>query len=118
MLDSSRRPLLLLRSIGARTGTLRETPLAAVPLEDGRIYVVGSNFARQEHPAWTANLLARPQAEITFRGRTTQVTARLLSDPERDAAWEQLVAVFPAWARYTTVTDRSFRVFEFTPVDT
>jgi deazaflavin-dependent oxidoreductase (nitroreductase family) len=90
--------------------------LAAVPLEGGSLYVVGSNFAREAHPAWTANLIAHPQAEVLFRGETTPMRARLLSDDEREAAWPILLRVFPAWERYTAVTDRRFRVFELAPV--
>ena len=116
LLDSAGAPLLLLRSKGARTGQTRETPLAAVPLESGSFYVVGSNFARETPPAWTANLIAHPEAEVLFRGETTPMRARLLSDDERETAWPTLLRVFPAWERYTSVTERRFRVFELAPM--
>jgi deazaflavin-dependent oxidoreductase (nitroreductase family) len=115
LLDSRRQPMLILHTVGARTGQPRETPLAAVPAADDRIYVVGSNFAREAHPAWTANLMAGPDVEITFRGRRRPVVARLLSDEERAEVWPQLLEVFPAWERYGDVTSRPFRVFELTP---
>ena len=60
--------MLMLRSTGAKSGLERETPMATVPLDDGRFLVVGSNFARESHPAWTHNLLANPDAAIVFRG--------------------------------------------------
>ena len=51
LLDSAAQPMLMLTTTGAKTGRRRETPLAAVPIEDGRFVLVGSNFAREHHPA-------------------------------------------------------------------
>ncbi len=115
MLDSDAQPMLMLTTTGARTGRRRETPVAVVPRPDGRFFVVGSNFAREAHPAWTANLLAHPHAEVTFRGSTRQVTARLLTGEERAGCWEELLEWYPGWRNYLEVTDREFRVFELTP---
>ena len=117
MFDSQRQPMCMLHTIGARSGEPRETPLAAVPVEDGALLVVGSNFASPRHPAWTAHLLAHPDATVTFRGRTYPVTARLLNDRERADRWDLLLEWFPNWRDYTEVTDREFRVFELRPVD-
>ena len=116
LLDSAAQPMLMLSTWGARTGRLRETPLAAVPLEDGRLLVVGSNFARDHHPAWTANLLANPDAEIVYRGTRTPVRARLLEGTERERRWQTAVGWFPGWIDYVAVTDREFRLFELEPV--
>ena len=115
LLDSAAQPMLMLVTTGARTGRSRETPLAAVPLEEGRFLVVGSNFAREHHPAWTANLLANPDAEIVFRGKRTAVRARLLDGAEREGRWRTAVGWFPGWTDYVTVTDREFRLFELEP---
>lgn len=115
LLSSKAQPMLLLESVGARTGLRRETPLAAVPRPDGRFVVVGSNFARPSHPAWTANLLAHPDVTITFEGQRRDVRARLLDDVEAEAVWPELLAWYPGWDRYTDVTDRTFRIFELGP---
>ena len=115
LLDSATQPMLMLTTRGARTGRLRETPLAAVPLEEGHFLVVGSNFAREHHPAWTANLIANPDAEIVFRGARTPVRARLLEGAERERRWQTAVAWFPGWTDYVTVTEREFRLFELEP---
>ena len=116
LLDSTTQPMLMLNSIGAKTGQTRQTPLGAVPLEEGRFLVVGSNFARDHHPAWTANLLANPDAEIVFRGKQKPVRARLLSGAERLARWQTAVAWYPLWNRYETMTDRELRLFLLEPV--
>ena len=115
LLDSAAQPMLMLFTTGARTGRLRETPLAAVPLEKGRFLVVGSNFARENHPAWTANLIVNPDAEIVYRGERRPVRARLLEGDERAQRWRIAVAWFPGWTDYVTVTDREFRLFELEP---
>jgi len=64
--------------------------------------LVGSNFGRTDHPAWSANLLRHPEAEISHKGRDVQVTARLLSGDDRTAAWTALVAFWPPYATYAT----------------
>ena len=115
LLGSAAQPMLMLHTRGARTGQPRQTPLAAVPLEGGRLLVVGSNFAREHHPAWTANLIANPVAEIVYRGERVPVRARLLEGAERQRRWRTAVAWFPGWTDYVKVTDRQFRLFELEP---
>ena len=77
--------------------------------------MVGSNFAREHHPAWTANLLAHPEAEVLFRGRRIPVRARLLGGDERASRWPTALAWYPQWATYDEVTDRELRLFELEP---
>lgn len=116
LFDTAAQPMLMLMTTGAKTGQVRETPLGAVPLEEGRFLVVGSNFAREHHPAWTANLLANPDAEILFRGQRTPVRARLLVGAERESRWQTAVVWYPLWTQYDAVTDRELRLFELEPV--
>lgn len=115
MLDSKAQPMLMLRCTGAKSGLPRETPLATVPCDDGTFLVTGSNFARDQHPAWTANLLAHPDVEIVRKGRATPVRATLLDRRERAEVWPLLLEWYPGWKDYTEVTDREFRVFRLTP---
>ena len=61
-------PSLVLTTTGAKTGQRRTTPLATKP-EDGSWYVVGSNFGRENHPAWTANLIANPRGRDLVQGK-------------------------------------------------
>jgi deazaflavin-dependent oxidoreductase (nitroreductase family) len=117
MFDSAGQPMLMLITTGAKSGLPREAPMAAVPRPDGRLMVVGSNFARDTHPAWTGNLLANPRAEVIQHGRRFAVDSRLLSEEERLEIWPELLAWFPNWSAYEKITDRTFRVFELTPLD-
>lgn len=116
MLDSRAQPMLMLATTGAKSGKRRETPLATVPRAGGTYLVVGSNFARESHPAWTANLLAEPRATITVRGQTHEVVARLLTGADREACWHEALRWYPGWEHYDEVTDRQFRMFELTPI--
>jgi deazaflavin-dependent oxidoreductase (nitroreductase family) len=108
-------PSLVLETTGAKTGRPRTTPLACLPLDDGSFLVVGSNFGRDHHPAWTANLAANPDATVTYRGRRIPVTATLLDAEAKAAVWSRLAAVWPNYDRYTEVSGRDLRVFRLVP---
>lgn len=108
-------PSLVLTTTGAVSGLPRRTPLACLPDPDGGWYVVGSNFGREKHPAWTGNLLKNPDAEVGFQGRSVPVTAHLLGDAERAKIWPRLTAVWPVYDRYAERAHRELRVFQLTP---
>lgn len=113
-------PNLVLTTTGRRTGQQRTTPLACVPDGDAGWYVVGSNFGKDHHPAWTSNLLADPEATVAYRGVEHRVRARALSVDERDEVWPRLLAVWPAYDDYTEISGRELRVFHLertTPED-
>jgi deazaflavin-dependent oxidoreductase (nitroreductase family) len=107
-------PSLVLTTIGAKTGQRRTTPLATKPL-DGVWYVVGSNFGRESHPAWTANLIANPDTEISFEARTIAVSAHLLTAEEKTEIWPHLVKFWPNYDVYTAASGRDLRVFRLNP---
>ncbi|MFG2574580.1 nitroreductase family deazaflavin-dependent oxidoreductase [Streptomyces sp. NPDC048481] len=116
LLSAQMLPGVILTATGARSGVPRRTPLACMPEPDGRGWtLVGSNFGRTGHPAWTANLLARPDAEISWKGADIPVTARLLTGEERAAAWQRLLDFWPPYATYQERVEREIRVFRLTP---
>jgi deazaflavin-dependent oxidoreductase (nitroreductase family) len=103
-------PELLLVTRGARTGTERRTPV--LYLEDGaRLFVVGSNFGRERHPAWTANLRAHPDAEVVLHGERRRVRARPASDEDLARMSRRMLEIWPAWSVYRSRTQRTFRAF-------
>ena len=69
-----------------------------------------------KHPAWTANLLAHPDAEITVRGRRMAVHATLIPDAERDATWARMEAQWPDYRNYERDSGRTARLFLLQPV--
>jgi deazaflavin-dependent oxidoreductase (nitroreductase family) len=108
-------PSLLLVTTGAKSGLRRESPLMCLPRADGSYLVSGSNWGRPQHPAWTVNLLADPNAEIVFRRRTVPVRARLLDGAEREAAWSLLEGQFPGYRAYERQAGRRIRIFSLAP---
>ena len=112
LLSAQLLPGVILTSTGARTGRPRRTPLTCMPEEDGRTWVlIGSNFGRPGHPAWTHNLLAHPDAEVSWKGRDIPVTARLLEGEERAAAWRAVLGFWPPYATYQARVEREIRLF-------
>jgi len=115
LLSARMLPGVILTSTGARSGQPRRTPLACMPEDGDRGWLlVGSNFGRTGHPAWTHNLLARPDASISWKGADIPVTARPLTGEERAAAWRALLAFWPPYATYQARVDREIRVFRLT----
>jgi deazaflavin-dependent oxidoreductase (nitroreductase family) len=112
LLSAHMLPGLVLTSTGARSGRPRRTPLACMTEEGGHSWIlVASNFGRPGHPAWSHNLLARPDAEISRKGEDIPVTARLLEGEERAAAWKAVVAFWPPYATYQARVEREIRLF-------
>ena len=103
-------PSLMLTATGAKTGQPRRTPLATMPY-DGHLYIVGSNFGRESHPAWSANLIKTPRARVSFKGEEFDVDAHLLSPEEKAAMWPELLKVWPTYDRYVERSGRDLRVF-------
>ncbi|WP_327297007.1 nitroreductase family deazaflavin-dependent oxidoreductase [Streptomyces sp. NBC_01197] len=123
LLSAQMLPGVILTATGARSGLPRVTPLACMPEKtepgDGterepwpRSWIlVGSNFGRPGHPAWTANLLAHPDAEVNWKGQDIQVRARLLEGAERAGVWATALTFWPPYAAYEARVDREIRLF-------
>lgn len=109
-------PSLTVHTIGAKSGEPRDAPLMYTPDGKGRAIVAGTNWAGAKHPAWTANLLAHPDAEITVRGRRMAVHATLIPEAERDATWAILEAQWPDYREYERDSGRTARIFILQPV--
>ncbi|TXN30649.1 nitroreductase/quinone reductase family protein [Lacisediminihabitans profunda] len=109
-------PSLVLRTTGAKSGLEHETTLMYCPEGRGRMLVVGSNFAREDHPAWTANLLAEPRATAIVRGRSIPVLATIVGDEERERVWRLIEAQWPNYREYERQSGRTLRIFRLEPV--
>jgi deazaflavin-dependent oxidoreductase (nitroreductase family) len=103
-------PTVVLTTTGAKTGQPRIVPLACCPDGDV-IYLVGSNFGRENHPAWSGNLIKNPDAEVSFKGEQFGVVAHLLSDEEKAEVWPKLLKIWPTYDRYVERSGRNLRVF-------
>ncbi|MEV6509621.1 nitroreductase/quinone reductase family protein [Streptomyces sp. NPDC051642] len=113
LLSAQMLPGVILTSTGARSGQSRRSPLACMPEEGGWV-LVGSNFGRAGHPAWTHNLIAHPDAGISWKGEEIPVTARLLEGAERAEVWKTALAFWPPYATYQKRIEREIRLFRIT----
>lgn len=104
-------PSLMLTTTGRRSGRARTHPLLYA--EDGDAFVViGSNWGRKHHPAWSGNLLAHPEAIVTRHGKDIPVRARLTEGSERERLVGLLRAIWPAYRVYERrAGGRDLRVF-------
>jgi deazaflavin-dependent oxidoreductase (nitroreductase family) len=110
--------VLVLTTVGKKTGMERQTPLGWFPAPAGTWFIVASAAGAAKNPAWYYNLAASPtKARVTMGGSEVPVTARQLHGVERDRAWEQIVAAVPRYAQYETKTDRDIPVIQLTPAE-
>ncbi|MFS8100554.1 nitroreductase family deazaflavin-dependent oxidoreductase [Lentzea alba] len=111
----SKQTGLTLITVGAKSGEQRLNQVQYVADGDGML-VVGSNWGKPNHPAWTANLLKTPDAAVNVRGEVRDVHATLLSGAERETAWRKMVAAWPAFESYVERSGgRELRVFRLLP---
>jgi len=113
--DNQGRPVIVLTSVGAKTGKLRKTPLMRVE-HDGEYAVVASRGGAPTHPVWYWNLVKNPHVELQDGNVKRDYTAREVSGEERAAWWERAVEAWPPYAEYQTKTDRIIPVFVLTPL--
>ena len=83
--------VLLLQTVGRRTGRSRSTPVQYLP-HDHAFVVVAANRGAARPPAWYLNLCAAPRARVRVGSDDVEVLARELGGTERDALWRQLTA--------------------------
>ncbi|MGQ4485512.1 nitroreductase family deazaflavin-dependent oxidoreductase [Streptomyces sp. 372A] len=109
-------PVIVLTTVGAKSGKIRKTPLMRVE-HDGRYAVVASQGGAPTHPVWYHNLKADPRAELQDGPERRDMTAREVTGAEKEQWWERAVEAFPDYADYQKKTDRQIPVFVLEPVD-
>jgi deazaflavin-dependent oxidoreductase (nitroreductase family) len=102
-------PLLLLTSIGAKSGAARTTPLMYLP--DGeRIVIFASKAGAPTNPAWYHNLLANPSATVEVGGDIFDVDVSVATGEERERLFDQQSQLMPQFADYAQKTTRQIPV--------
>ena len=107
-------PIVLLTSVGAKTGKLRKTPLMRVE-HGGEYAVVASLGGAPRHPVWYHNLKHHPHVELQDGPVKRDYTAREVTGEERATWWERAVAAWPDYAAYQQKTSRQIPLFVLTP---
>ena len=106
--------ILLLESVGRKTGKRRTTPLAYI--RDGNNYVVtASNGGEPHHPGWYYNLRSQPQTVIQVLDRHISVEAEQADPEERRRLWAELVKSNPRFDEYQHKTSREIAMFILHP---
>lgn len=103
--------LLLLHTVGARSGKPRVNPVACFDV-DGQLLVVGSYAGADVDPAWLHNLRAHPRAHIEIGTDEYDVVARELTREQRDAVYPRIVEQAPGFGGYQDKTTRVIPVIE------
>ena len=107
-------PVLLLTTIGRKTGRKRTTPLLFA--RDGnRLVVVASNGGRTRHPSWWTNLRFNSEAEVEIKGDRWSVKAEKANDSEKTRLWPLMTETFPPYKKYQLKTKRVIPVVILTP---
>ncbi len=106
-------PLLLLTTVGAKSGQSRTSPVAYTTDGD-RLIIMASNGGRPTSPDWYHNLQAQPSATVEVGDASFQVTAATASGPERTRLYEQQVAAIPLFASFQHRTTRLIPVVVLT----
>jgi F420H(2)-dependent quinone reductase len=114
--DLRGRPIIVLTSVGAKTGKLRKTALMRVE-HDGTYAVVASMGGAPRHPVWYYNLKANPRVELQDGLSKRDYVAREVSGDDKVVWWERAVETWPDYAKYQTKTERQIPVFVLEPVE-
>lgn len=109
-------PIVVITSVGAKSGKLRKNPVMRVE-HDGEYAAVASKGGAPKNPTWYYNLAANSHVELQDGAEKHDYVAREVSGEERAAWWERAVAAYPAYADYAVKTSRLIPVFVLTRTD-
>jgi F420H(2)-dependent quinone reductase len=109
------RPIVVVTSVGAKTGFLRKTPVIRIE-HQGEYAVLASNGGSAAPPQWYYNLKKHPQVELQDGGTKKDYLAREAVGAERAVWWERAVAAWPDFDRYTVGLARTIPLFVLCPV--
>lgn len=107
--------LLILHTIGAKSGKERVNPVAYV--KDGdQLVIIASKGGAPDNPDWYYNLRANPKVTVEVGTDKFQAQAEQVSEPERSRLYQKMVDMMPGFAEYEQKTDRVIPVIKLTPM--
>jgi deazaflavin-dependent oxidoreductase (nitroreductase family) len=109
-------PIIVLTTVGAKSGALRKTALMRVE-HDGRYAVVASKGGAPDEPKWGENMRRHPHVELQDGADKRDYRARELAGDERAEWWARATAVWPDYDGYQTKTDRQIALFVLEPIE-
>ena len=116
VLERTGDPIVVITSVGAKSGKLRKNPVMRVE-RDGTYVAVASYGGGPKHPVWYYNFLAHPEVDLQDGPVKKSYRARLVEGEERADWWQLAVDTWPTYAAYEKRTDRQIPVFVLEPID-
>jgi deazaflavin-dependent oxidoreductase (nitroreductase family) len=114
--DLRGKPIIILTSVGAKTGKLRKTALMRVE-HDGLYAAVASLGGAPKNPVWYYNLTKNPHVELQDGATKRDYIAREVGGEEKARWWSWAVEAWPDYAGYQARTDRQIPVFVLEPME-
>jgi deazaflavin-dependent oxidoreductase (nitroreductase family) len=108
-----REGLVLLTTVGRKTGQRRTTPMM-FDRDGERLLVIASNIGAPQHPDWYLNLVANPRVTVEVGDETFEAVATPTQDEERERLWAMLKERYPFFADHEAKTDRTIPVVVLT----
>jgi deazaflavin-dependent oxidoreductase (nitroreductase family) len=109
------KPVVVLTTVGAKSGKLRKSPLMRVE-HDGEYAVVASLGGAPKNPVWYYNVVANPHVELQDGPAKGDYQAREVHDAEYDTWFERAAEVWPDYREYQKKTTRKMPIFVLSPV--
>jgi deazaflavin-dependent oxidoreductase (nitroreductase family) len=106
--------LLILHTVGAKSGQERLNPVAYVPDRD-RFVIIASKGGAPTNPDWYYNIVANPQVTVEVGTEQFAVKASIATEPERTRLYARMVEKMPGFADYEKKTTRKIPVVILTP---
>ncbi|MGS2589751.1 nitroreductase family deazaflavin-dependent oxidoreductase [Streptomyces hebeiensis] len=110
-------PVIVLTTLGAKSGKIRKSPLMRVEHE-GRYAVVASLGGAPKNPVWYHNIVADPRVELQDGPVRQDMIAHEATGEEKAVWWARAVEAFPPYAEYQEKTDREIPLFVLEPSPT
>ena len=109
-------PMILIHTVGAKSGVERVTPLVHFREDDDHTVIVASAAGAPKHPAWFHNLTANPKIDVEVGTERYSVIAEEITGAERDEVWQRVITTNPGFADYQRKTDRIIPLVRLTRV--
>ncbi|GEM29286.1 hypothetical protein NN3_02930 [Nocardia neocaledoniensis NBRC 108232] len=118
VLDLAGLPSIEVTVVGRKSGQPRTTSLLCVPDGDG-FYLVGSNWGKPQHPAWSANLRAARTASVRYNSSAPfPVSVAEITGVERKRVWDLVVEFWPGYEmEFELSGGREFRIFRLDRIE-
>jgi deazaflavin-dependent oxidoreductase (nitroreductase family) len=108
------KTLLILHTIGAKSGLERLNPVAYIPDAD-RLVIIASKGGAPTNPDWYYNIVANPQVTVEVGIEEFTARASISTEPERTRLYNKMVEMMPGFAEYQKKTTRIIPVIILTP---